>query len=97
MDTHDRYRLLTWDYKDQPPLSDILTAFQELVDYDYVPEFVLPDTGGDYYAVIVSERELTSEQVERILESGDKEGTIPVEPVSGQWDSPGTSPEEEDA
>lgn len=64
------HKLITWDWKDQPPLADILEAFQGMVDYDQVPEFVLPDTDGDYYACIISERKLTPEQVEHILEQG---------------------------
>jgi hypothetical protein len=79
-------KLFTWDYKDQPPLDDILTAFQEMVDYDQVPQFYRPDTGGDYYACIVSEHNLSPEDIEHVL-AGD-------EPVSGEWDSPGTAPEE---
>lgn len=62
------HKLITWDWKDQPPLAEILEAFQGMVDYDQVPEFVLPDTGGDYYACIISTTKLADEQVQAILE-----------------------------
>lgn len=66
----ESYRVFTWDWKEQPPLAKILTAFQEMVDYDQVPRYYMPDTGGDYYACILSEHKLDQEQIERILENG---------------------------
>jgi hypothetical protein len=66
----ESYSLFTWDWKEQPPLGKILEAFQGMVDYDQVPEYYQPDTGGDYYACIISERELTPEQIDDILEEG---------------------------
>lgn len=67
----ESYRLFTWDWKEQPPLAEILKSAQGMVDCGY-PYFwyALPDTGGDYYACIVSERELSPEQIESILEGG---------------------------
>ncbi len=59
--------LITWDWKEQPPLGKILDAAKTMVDYDQVFEYVMPDTGGDYYAIILSEHELGPEQVEAIL------------------------------
>jgi len=82
------HKLITWDWKDQPPLAEILDAAQNMVDSHLVFQYVLPDTGGDYYACIISTYVLSPLEAERIL-AGE-------EPVSGEWDSPGTSPEEDD-
>ena len=63
------HKVITWDWKETAPLEEILEAFQEMVDYDQVPQFALPDTGGDYYACILSETSLGPEEVEAILNS----------------------------
>jgi hypothetical protein len=70
----ESYRLFTWDWKEQPPLADILTGAQAVAaGEDREPAFFyyLPATGGDYYACIISQRDLDAEQITAILESGD--------------------------
>ena len=60
---------ITWDWKDQPPLTKILEAAKSMTDYGHVFQFALPDTGGDYYACILSEQVLTPAEIEAVLAS----------------------------
>lgn len=67
---NESYRLFTWDWKEQPPLAKILEGAQAVAaGEDREPPFFyyLPDTGGDYYACIVSSEPLSPEQIDRIL------------------------------
>jgi hypothetical protein len=59
--------VITWDWKDPVPLAKILDAYQGMIDYDQVPYYYLPDTGGDYYACILSDLKLIPEDIDRAL------------------------------
>lgn len=61
-------KVITWDWKDQPPLDKILLAAQETLTSAGMFWFTEPDTGGDFYAIIIADRELDEEQVEALLE-----------------------------
>lgn len=57
-------RVFTWDYREQPPLGEILVAVRKMPG----PWFwFCPETGSQEYALILSDRELTADEAERIL------------------------------
>jgi len=57
-------RVFTWDWKEQPDLGAILGAARDMPG----PWFwFCPETGSDEYALILSDRELTAADAERIL------------------------------
>ncbi len=67
------HKLITWDWKDQPPLKEILEAARDMVDMDcgYDFQFYLPETDGDYYACVLSRQTLSPEEIDDILFSED--------------------------
>ena len=57
-------RAFTWDYREQPPLGEILAAVRKMP----APWFwFCPETGTQEYALILSGRELKADEAERIL------------------------------
>jgi hypothetical protein len=62
-------KCITWDWKDQPPLGKILNAAQEILAEAGTFCSVEPDTGGDFYAIILSDRELSGDEIEQALTS----------------------------
>lgn len=57
-------RVFTWDHKAQPPFAEIFAAAQNMP----APWFwFCPETGTQEYAFILSDRELTAVEAERIL------------------------------
>ena len=57
-------RVFTWDYREQPPLAEILAAARRMPG----PWFWFsPETGTQEYALILSDRELNADEAERIL------------------------------
>jgi hypothetical protein len=57
-------RVFTWDYREQPPLGEILAEVRKMA----APWFwFCPETGTQEYTLILSDRELTADEAERIL------------------------------
>jgi hypothetical protein len=57
-------RVFTWDYREQPPLGEILSEVRKMRG----PWFwFCPETGTQEYALILSVRELKADEAERIL------------------------------
>ena len=57
-------RVFTWDYREQPPLGEILAEVRKMT----APWFwICPETGTQEYALILSDRELNADEAERIL------------------------------
>lgn len=65
-------RVFSWDYKQQPDLPAIAAAVTELSAGRVVMCEI--DTGGDNYAWVVSDAELTDEQAWRLYLGEDGEG-----------------------
>lgn len=53
-------RVLTWDYREQPPMGKIAAAVLQLSGGRVHIEF--PDTYSDQYAIVLADHELTLEQ-----------------------------------
>ena len=58
---------ITWDWKDQSPLDMILDAAKSILAEAGTFCSVQPDTGGDFYAIILSDHELSEDEIERAL------------------------------
>jgi hypothetical protein len=57
-------KVFTWDFDDQPPLGEILDAARDMPG----PWFwCCPETRTQEYALVLSGRELTAPEAERIL------------------------------
>jgi hypothetical protein len=57
-------RVFTWDYREQPPLGEILSAVRKMP----APwSWFCPETGSQEYALILSDHELNADEAERIL------------------------------
>jgi hypothetical protein len=57
-------RVFTWDYREQPPLGEILAKARAMPG----PWFwFCPETGSQDYALILSDRALTADEADRIL------------------------------
>ena len=57
-------QIVTWDWKAQPEMEVIAAAVQEISDGRvFMREY---DTGGDNYAWIVSDHEVSDEEAERL-------------------------------
>jgi len=60
----------TWDWKEQPPMTEIGAAVTAMSAKGQVFAYH-PDTDSDCYAVVLADRELTTEQVKRIYDYPD--------------------------
>ena len=59
-------RVLIWDWKNhQLPVGELAKVLLELSDGKI--HLAEPDTGGDFYALVVSDHELSDEQAEQAL------------------------------
>jgi len=58
---------ITWDWKEPAPLSAILSAAKSILAAHGTFCSVQPDTGGDFYAIILSDHELSEDEIERVL------------------------------
>jgi CYTH domain-containing protein len=61
--------VITWDWKEQPPLGTIGKAVTAMSANGQVFLTEIDDTGGDLYALIVSDVELTQEQAATYFEA----------------------------
>ncbi len=61
----DTYRVILWDWKDQPPWDEIVAAQREGLAY----VTVVPDTSSDQYAVVMANHPMTDEQAQYAFDS----------------------------
>lgn len=67
----------SWDFKEQPPLDDIAAEIEVMSARGKV-WVCRPETGTDSYALLLSDRELTPEQVQKIYDEPDAQVRIQV-------------------
>jgi hypothetical protein len=67
----------TWDFKEQPPLDDIAAEIEAMSARGKVWAYQ-PGTGSDSYALLLSPRALTTEQVQKIYDEPDAQVRIRV-------------------
>lgn len=70
-------KLFTWDWKAQPPMTEIAAAVSRLSAHGRQVHMHEVDTESDQYAWIVSDVELTDEQAQQFF--GDDERIVLVE------------------
>lgn len=67
----------TWDFKEQPPLDDIAAEIEAMSSKGKVWIY-RPETGTDSYALLLSPRALTPEQVKQIYDEPEAQVRIRV-------------------
>jgi hypothetical protein len=67
----------SWDFREQPPLDDIAARIEAMSAKGKVWIY-RPETGTDSYALLLSDRELTIEQVQQIYDEPDAQVRIRV-------------------
>lgn len=67
----------TWDFKEQPPLDDIAAEIEAMSAKGKVWTY-RPETGTDSYALLLSPRALTIEQVQKIYDDPDAQVRVRV-------------------
>lgn len=55
------FRFMTWDWKDQPDLQELATLVNQVSGGRKI-FFTEADTGGDAFAIVVSDVELSKEE-----------------------------------
>jgi hypothetical protein len=63
---------ITWDWKEQPPLGKIAEAVKLLSGGTVTMHE--PDTGADFYALIIADEPLTDEQAQTVFEENPYQG-----------------------
>jgi hypothetical protein len=65
------HAVLTWDWREQPDLGELHQAVNRLAGLHVEPV----ETGSDQYAVVISSRDLSREDYQRIYEENQRVGS----------------------
>ena len=72
--TVSRHELLTWDWKEQLDIDAVHAAMKSVFNGHNIPDVnMVPDTGGDEYALLVSSEALSLDEVQSIYDEWEEE------------------------
>jgi hypothetical protein len=68
--------IITWDWKDAPPLSLVRPALRSITAAGLTPHIQAAETGNDSYCWVIADRELTEEEATAAYEAWPGDGEL---------------------